>query len=119
MTQRCRTDLAASSLRIDAAWPSRSTGGMRSFAMLLATLLVLSLGAACRHEAQTPGGAAPAASGSASGASQVSPAGDGACGNIQCFRAIRCVESCNGAPVQIGCCLCPAGSFDDVTCPKQ
>jgi hypothetical protein len=92
---------------------------MRPLAMLLATVLVLSLGVACRHEAQTPGGAAPAASGVPSETSQVSPAGDGACGNLQCLRAVRCVQSCNGAPVQIGCCLCPAGSFDDATCPKS
>jgi hypothetical protein len=91
---------------------------MRTFGMLLASLLVLSLGAACRHEGQSPGGAAPATSGSGAASNEVSPPGDGACGNLQCFRAMRCVESCNGAPVQIGCCPCPAGSFDDATCAK-
>lgn len=39
-----------------------------------------------------------------------------ACGPVECFRAITCVESCGGRVVQSGCSACPAGSFDDLMC---
>jgi hypothetical protein len=38
----------------------------------------------------------------------------GGCG--ECFRAIQCVKMCGGPVVQSGCCPCPAGTFDDITC---
>jgi hypothetical protein len=34
----------------------------------------------------------------------------------QCLRAIRCVSACGSDPVQIGCCACPMGTFDDLSC---
>lgn len=38
------------------------------------------------------------------------------CGPVECFRAIRCVESCGGPVLQSGCSPCPAGTFDDLVC---
>jgi hypothetical protein len=38
------------------------------------------------------------------------------CRDIQCFRAINCVKECGGPVVQSGCCPCPAGTFDDISC---
>ncbi|MEZ4445944.1 MAG: hypothetical protein R3B72_43110 [Polyangiaceae bacterium] len=43
-----------------------------------------------------------------------------ACGSEEgcgeCFAAVECVESCDGAVVQSGCCPCPEGSFDRASC---
>jgi hypothetical protein len=39
------------------------------------------------------------------------------CVNTTCLRAIRCVHACgDSSAVQIGCCPCPMGSFDDIGC---
>jgi hypothetical protein len=37
----------------------------------------------------------------------------------ECFRAIRCVNACGGAPVSIGCCACEAPAFDDLVCAQD
>ncbi len=37
----------------------------------------------------------------------------------QCFRAVSCVEVCGAEPVQVGCCACPEGTFDDIDCGKD
>lgn len=48
--------------------------------------------------------------------SSTTPAPD-SCG--ECLRAVSCVEACGSEPVQVGCCPCPEGSFDDITCDKD
>lgn len=37
------------------------------------------------------------------------------CGG-ECFRAVSCVAACGEEPVQVGCCPCPQGTFDDLQC---
>ena len=44
----------------------------------------------------------------------VPDAGGGDCG--ECVRAINCVKACGGEVVQSGCCPCPEGTFDSMTC---
>lgn len=42
-----------------------------------------------------------------------------ACGVVpsgECFRAIRCVQTCGGIVVASGCAACPASTFDDIVC---
>ncbi len=34
----------------------------------------------------------------------------------QCLRAVSCVPSCGAASVQLGCCPCPPGTFDELNC---
>lgn len=43
--------------------------------------------------------------------------GEEGCG--ECFRAVSCVETCGGTVVQIGCCPCPTGTFDDLVCNQD
>ena len=38
------------------------------------------------------------------------------CEQIQCIRAIECVESCEGPVVKSGCCPCDEGTFDRIEC---
>jgi hypothetical protein len=38
------------------------------------------------------------------------------CEEVQCFRAIECVETCGGKVIQSGCCPCPRGTFDSIEC---
>jgi hypothetical protein len=38
------------------------------------------------------------------------------CEQIQCFRAVECVETCGGAVVSSGCCPCAEGTFDNIEC---
>jgi len=42
--------------------------------------------------------------------------GNGDCSQQECFRAVSCVTACGTTPVQVGCCACPDGTFDDITC---
>ena len=41
------------------------------------------------------------------------------CENIQCFRAIECVEECGGPVLSSGCCPCGEGTFDSITCSNN
>ncbi len=34
----------------------------------------------------------------------------------ECLRAVSCVSACHSPPVQVGCCPCPEGTFDDLSC---
>jgi hypothetical protein len=43
-------------------------------------------------------------------------AGAPECETIQCFRAIDCVETCNGPVLKSGCCPCDEGTFDSIEC---
>jgi len=38
------------------------------------------------------------------------------CKQIQCFRAVTCVTKCGDEPQSFGCCPCPAGMVDELTC---
>lgn len=38
------------------------------------------------------------------------------CEQIQCLRAIECVETCDGPVVKSGCCPCDEGTFDRIEC---
>lgn len=42
--------------------------------------------------------------------------GGGSDGCGECFRAVSCVKACGEEPVQVGCCGCPEGTFDDWQC---
>lgn len=48
------------------------------------------------------------ASGSGSGGSDCPPT---------CLRAYTCAASCDAEPFDNGCCACPAGTIDTITCP--
>ncbi len=37
----------------------------------------------------------------------------------QCLRAVTCVKECGGMVVQSGCCPCPEGTFDDISCRQD
>ena len=41
------------------------------------------------------------------------------CENIQCFRAIECVEQCGGPVLSSGCCPCAEGTFDSISCSSD
>lgn len=38
------------------------------------------------------------------------------CEQIQCFRAIKCVEVCGGPVLAASCCPCAEGTFDSIEC---
>jgi hypothetical protein len=75
---------------------------MFQFEMLMSVASVVLL-AGC-------GNAPPEPSGAVGGGPQ--------CTIPECFRAVVCVAECGGPVLQSGCCPCPEGSFDDITCPS-
>ena len=36
----------------------------------------------------------------------------------ECFRAYTCASACGAQPFNNGCCPCPAGTIDTITCPR-
>lgn len=38
------------------------------------------------------------------------------CEEVQCIRAIECVESCDGPVLKASCCPCDEGTFDNIEC---
>lgn len=65
-------------------------------------LISLALLAGCGNAPSEPGGGV---------------GGEPKCDIPECFRAVVCVAECGGPVLQSGCCACPEGSFDDITCP--
>lgn len=37
----------------------------------------------------------------------------------ECFREVRCVETCGGPETSAGCGACPAGMIDTLTCEPE
>jgi hypothetical protein len=65
------------------------------------------------------GGGAGGAGGTvgAGGASTGGGAGSSPC-PPECLRAYECVTTCGDTPVNNGCCPCPAGKIDAITCTR-
>jgi hypothetical protein len=54
---------------------------------------------------------------SSSGAPPTVPADGGDCTTRECPRALKCKKAdCTGAVANVGCCSCPAGYVDELTC---
>lgn len=76
---------------------------------LAAGLFVAALAPSCGNGGGTGGGGSTTATTTGTGGS------GGDCG--ECFRAVNCVKECGGEVLQSGCCPCPPGTFDDISCP--
>lgn len=77
-----------------------------SFAALTAVALVAVVGACDGSGTEVPA--------SKDASPEAAATDSGGCG--VCVRPVRCVAACGAAPVQVGCCACPTGTFDDVSC---
>ena len=64
------------------------------------------------------GGGGSAGSAGRSGAGR-GGAGDDQCTQVQCLRAFECAESCSDASFLNGCCPCPEGTIDVISCPAD
>jgi hypothetical protein len=69
--------------------------------------------ASCRCEPVA--GSAGAGSGAADGGNAAAGQGGNSC-PPECLRAYTCAVSCDAAPVNNGCCPCPQGTIDTITC---
>lgn len=56
------------------------------------------------------------AGGTSTGGVTGSAGGGADCNQVQCLRAIECVEECGGPVVSSGCCPCDGTSFDQLEC---
>lgn len=69
------------------------------------------------------GSGAVGGAGSGSGAVGGAGIGAGSGGGTQCppecLRAFTCAASCADEPFNNGCCACPAGTIDTITCPAN
>lgn len=67
------------------------------------------------RQGSAPGGGAD--SGSTEGGA--APGGGADCEEVDCFRALVCVETCGGPVIQASCCPCPEGTFDSIECDDR
>ena len=75
-------------------------------------------GSAGASGASGSGSGSDAGSGSGSGGSGSSGSGGDECPST-CLRAYTCAASCADAPFNNGCCACPEGTIDTITCPAS
>jgi hypothetical protein len=62
-------------------------------------------------------GSGAGGAGGAGGASTGGGAGSSPC-PPECLRPYECVTTCGETPVNYGCCECPEGKIDAITCPR-